>query len=122
MLTDRLSIAWKVVLSVVIMCYAGMIMAPLPNTLLCILVVAIALIVLIDLLFWLDCPVHTVWPIIPGATLLLAGTLAVLQDNRGASPVTRNSYELSSDYLIAVLLIFWGIGSTWKAVRLSKSL
>jgi hypothetical protein len=122
MFAERLSIAWKVVLSVVIICYAGMIMAPLPNTLVWIVVVAVALVVLVHLIFWLDCPLHTVWPVIPGVTLLLAGTLTVLQDNQGASPITRSFYELSSDYLIAVLLIFWGIGSTWKAVQLSRRL
>jgi hypothetical protein len=122
MLTDRLSIAWKVVLSVVIMCYAGMIIAPLPTTFLWILVIAITLVVLVDLILWLDCPLHTVWPVIPGATLLLAGVLAVLQDDRGVNPVTRNSYELLSVYLIAVLLILWGIGSTWRLVRLSQRL
>jgi hypothetical protein len=122
MLADRLSIAWKVIVSVVTLCYAVLLIALLPTTLLWILVVAIALVVLVDLIFWLDCPLYTVWPVIPGAMLFLANTLTVLLDDRGVSPVTRNSYELLSAYLIAVLLIFWGIGSTWKAVRLSKRL
>jgi hypothetical protein len=122
MLSERFSIAWKIVLGIVPICYAGMIIATLPNTFLWIMVVASVLVPLMVLLLWLDCPLYTVWPVIPGATVLVAGSLALLHDGTGGGPVTSNSYELWSIYIIAILLILWGIYSTWMEVQMTQRL
>jgi hypothetical protein len=70
------------------------------------------------LLAWLDCPFETVWPIFPGTLLLLAGAIALLQDEDLGGPVTSTPYELLIVFVPAMLYIIWGIRSTWKAAHI----
>ena len=115
MLPQRFGLGVQLVIGLLPVCYGGLVVAALPNTWQWALAIGLAMLVLLVLCGSLGYPPQTVWPIFPGAFLILACTAVFFQGAFDDLPLTRQPSELIAMYLIAALYLGWGIRATWKA-------
>jgi hypothetical protein len=114
MLSERFVVGMKLVLGLLPICYGGMLIVALPNTWQWLIFMAVALIALLVLCITLDYPLQTIWPVFPGAFLVLACSFALYQGALDEFPLTRQPTELIAVYLVAALYLIWGARATWK--------
>lgn len=117
MLSERFGFGLKVVLGILPILYGGIMIAALPNTLQWAIVVVVVLVTLLVLVGWLDCSLETVWPVFPGAYLIMAGLLVLYVGAPALGPITSTFDELLMLFVLGAVYIFWGVRSTWKAAR-----
>lgn len=115
MLSQRFNLGVQLVIGLLPVCYGGLVIAALPNTWQWALVIGLAMLVLLVLCGSFGYPPQTIWPIFPGAFLILACTAELFQGTFAQLPLTRQPTELIAMYLVGALYLGWGIGATWKA-------
>ena len=117
MLSERLSLAFKLFLGLIPVCYGGIIIAMLPSTIQWAVLAVVVLVVLLALVGWLDVPLEASWPIFPGALLMVAGTLALLLGAPTLGPLDSSLSGLVALYLVAALYVAWGVRASWRAAQ-----
>ena len=115
MVSQRLSVGMQLVIGLLPVSYGAFVVAALPNTWQWALTIALALLVLLVVCGSFGYPPQTVWPVFPGAFLILACTAVLFQGAFDQLPLTQQPSELIAMYLIGVLFLGWGIRATWKA-------
>ncbi len=135
MLSERVTLAPKLLFGFLPICYGGLLLIALPNTKVWLMLAAVVLVVLLVLLISVDVPLQTSWPVFPGVFLVLVSSIDLSQGapifpgvflvlvssidlSQGApiqGPITRTSAELLGAYLPAALYILWGLYATWKS-------
>ena len=117
MFFERMSLPFKAILGLAPIFYAGIIVATLPNTVQSAIIMATVLVTLLMLVGWLGFPLQAIWPIFPGAILILAGTLAVF----GGVPTLGLNMSARDGLLILFSIgagyLFWAARATWKISR-----
>ena len=115
MLSERVTLAPKLLFGFLPICYGGLLLIALPNTKVWLMLAAVVLVVLLVLLISVDVPLQTSWPVFPGVFLVLVSSIDLSQGAPIQGPITRTSAELLGAYLPAALYILWGLYATWKS-------
>jgi hypothetical protein len=100
---------WRILLSLVPLCYAVLLVIELQNTWLWAGVLALLLVVLLLLATSLDFPLLVCWPACSSALLLCACGLTLYEGvpAAGAVPVTHSAVELWGVGFLAGLALIW---------------
>ena len=104
---------WHVLLGLLPLCYAGLLVIELNQTLLWLGGIVVLLVMLLMLVSSLGYPILACWPAFSALTLVLACAIMLYQGvpSQGAVPVTHSPLELCAIGLLA------GLGLIWVAVR-----
>ena len=115
MLSERFKLGAKLVLGVLPIYYGAFLIAVLPNTWQWAAICGVVLLPLLVLCIYLGYPLQRVWPVFPGAFLIVACTCALSQGAFAQLPLTRQPIELFVMYAIGLLYFAWAARATWKA-------
>ncbi len=118
MLSKRMNLVFKAVLGLAPVCYSGIVIAFLPDTLQWAVLVAAVLVTLLVLIGWLDMPLSTIWPVFPAVLLILAGTLALYLDAPSLGFMDTWPGGALILYFLAACYFIWGARATWKAMHI----